>query len=152
MSGFLGTMIGSPIYGEIAIEANSTPMLLLTKNTYYPITVPSWTYDQTPSLRSYNLTNGSITLLASGAFTTLLTMSVSGGSGGFQTYYFQMFKNGVPVPDHFAVAQLVISTKVSVTITGFDVGNVGDVYQVQVTNTYGNDGYITVYDANFSMV
>lgn len=140
----------SGAYAEMTINDGSTPLVLTTQNTFYPVTA-EWTNDIAPMGMSIDTATGVITSNVTGTVQTLLQFSYISAAGP-DTLIVQLFKNGEPIPDHAANTWIDSTTYPnSVTVTGLDNISIGDTFTVKVSCTTDNAISITPTYANFSL-
>lgn len=139
----------SPAYGEEIITNNAVAITLTNQNQFYPVNT-GWANDDALNCVQ-DAVNGTLAPTVSGEYLTICTVVFT--SAGLQQVEFQLFKNGVAIPDHKAISW--VDTAIfpnTVTISGIDGLVGGDVISLKVRCTSAAGLVITVTDANMSVV
>jgi hypothetical protein len=140
---------GQTAYGEMVMSGNLTGTVCTLQNTFYPITA-GWSAGDN---NGFTFGTYSLTAATPGTFKTTCTMSVSCSTGS-QVLDFAIYLNGSALPSHDAISRISNSNDVvTVCLNGIIQGvNIGDVFDVRVSNTTSAGATVTVQQANFSLM
>jgi hypothetical protein len=150
LSNFVGGL-GPPAFAEIDILSNVTATTLTSQNTWYQVS-NGWSQGViTPVNTTVNATNGTITANVAASFQMLCALSFTTAAAP-NVIQFGLFKNGALDAGQEITTWTESTTYAnSITISGMDTLNVGDVMDLRARCTTAAGIAITVSMANFNM-